>query len=140
MDVINDFNCTTKKLPVQTQSASISQVRKEKKITSVTGKKEGGILAGVAPLQKNYWDIFVSRLVVSTTADQVKRHLQENGVEVQDVFILNSKREGTKSAKVRVVLEHRNKAKDENVWPLHCRVQDWTPLSKSTRTVQSNDT
>ena len=54
---------------------------------------------------KDFWQIFVSRLGESTTADQVKRHLHESGIEVKDVFILNSKRKGTKSAKIRVALE-----------------------------------
>ena len=111
----------------------VINARKNKKITSVEGKGEEGTLKGVAPYVKDFWDIFVSRLSEETTDDQIKRHLQERGIEVKDVFMLNSKRKGTKSAKVRVVLEHKNRVKDEKLWSKHIRVQDWTHPSKSDR-------
>ena len=107
--------------------------RKKKNISSVLGKKEDGILEGVAPAPRDFWEVFVSCLKETTTADQVKRHLHENGIEVKDVYILNSKRIGTKSAKIRVALGHKNKVKNENVWPVHCRVQDWAAPAKSAR-------
>ena len=102
-------------------------------MSSVVGKKQGGILEGVAPFVKNHWIVFVSCLSESTTDEKVLRHLQDNGIEVKDVFLLNSKRKGTKSAKVRVAIEHRDRVKDENIWPLHCRVQDWIMQKKSER-------
>ena len=92
-----------------------------------------GILEGVAPIVKDHFEVFVSRLKETTTSDLVKRHLHEQGIEVKDVFILNSKRQGTKSAKIRVALEHKERVKNGNIWPLHCRVQDWTPKPKSAR-------
>ena len=57
-----------------------------------------GILEGVAPIVKDHFEVFVSRLKETTTSDLVKRHLHEHGIEVKDVFILKSKRQGTKSA------------------------------------------
>ena len=118
--------------PSPSSSTWLIQARKNKKISSVVGKRQGGILEGVAPLTRDYVEVFVSRLSESSTIDKVKCHLHDHGIEVKDVFLLNSKRKGTKSAKVRVALEHRDKVKDENVWPLHCRVQDWVPSSKRT--------
>ena len=116
--------------PSPSSSTWLIQARKNKKISSVVGKRQGGILEGVAPLTRDYVEVFISRLSESSTIDKVKRHLHDHGIEVKDVYLLNSKRKGTKSAKVRVALEHRDKVKDENVWPLHCRVQDWVPSSK----------
>jgi hypothetical protein len=95
--------------------------RKNKNITAVKGKGESTILEGVEPPKKDFWEISVTRLAETTTVDKVKTCLQSHGIELKDVFVFSSKTKGCKSAKVRVALEHKIKAKDENVWPLHCR-------------------
>ena len=82
-------------------------------------------LEGVAPFIRDYWDISVSRLKESTTADKVKTHLHKFGIEVKDVFILTSKIRGTKAAKVRVALEQKDRVKSADIWPQHCKVADW---------------
>ena len=82
---------------------------------------------------RNFWDISVSRLVETTTEDQVKRHLQSNGIEVREVYVFASKIKGTKSAKVRVDLEHKERVKDAELWPPHCRVQDWLYKAKAAK-------
>lgn len=100
---------------------------------SVAGKGEGSILEGVEKTKRNFWEISVSRLAESTTTDKIKSCLHEHQIEVLDVYLFNSKIKGCKSAKVRVALEHRDKVKDENVWPKHSRVQDWIYMPRSTR-------
>ena len=129
----NSFAALAGDLTGKSPDSWLVNARKKKNITTVKGTKQSGILEGVAPKPRDYWEIFVSRLKETTTADQVKRHLHENGIEVKDVYLLNSKRIGTKSAKIRVALEHRNRVKEENVWPMHCCVQDWAAPAKAAR-------
>ena len=88
--------------------------RKKKKIAPVTGqavKNNDDDLEGVPPTVRDFWDLSVSRLSETATSDKVITHLQKHGIEVRDVFILSSKIRGTKSAKVRVAREHRDRAK-----------------------------
>ena len=112
--------------------------RNKKKIVPVTGqvvKSSDDDLEGVPPVIRDYWDLSVSRLKETATADKVKTHLHKYGIEVKDVFILSSKIRGTKSAKVRVAREHRERAKSPDIWPQHCRVADWVHFKKSERPV-----
>ena len=90
-------------------------------------------LEGVAPIAKDYWEISVTRLAESTTADKVKAHLQNKGIEVKEVFLLSSKIKGTKAAKVRVDVAHKERAKSPEFWPVHCRVSDWINFRKKTQ-------
>ena len=61
--------------------------------------------------------------------------MHENGIEVHDVWMLNSKFKGTKTAKIRVAKEHRKKATNNAIWPLGCFVRDWefTPKKDEAR-------
>ena len=97
-------------------------------------------LEGVAPFVKNYIEISISRLKDSVTSDKVKSHLHKHGIEVRDVFILSSKINGTKSAKVRVAIEHKERVKSPDIWPEHCRVANWVNFKKKTRPVNDNGT
>ena len=101
------------------------QARKKKKTETIVGCKEGGDLEGVAPRVKDFWDLFLCNLSDKATDFQIKSHLQGHAVEVKDVWMLNSKKKGTKSAKVRIAIEHKNKAKEANVWSKHIHVKDW---------------
>ena len=87
-------------------------------------------MEGVAPYVKDYWEISVSRLKETATADKVKTHLHKHGIEVRDVFILSSKIRGTKAAKVRVALEQKDRFKNAEIWPTHCHVADWINFRK----------
>ena len=112
----------------------LTKARKKKVCVTVHGEKESsGILEGVPRRVRDFWDISVSRLVETTTVDQVKRHLQESGIEVKEVYVFPSKIKGTKSAKVRVVLQHKERVKDAQLWPKHSRVQDWLYKPKGER-------
>ena len=71
----------------------------------------------------------------TATADKVKSHLHKFGIEVRDVFILSSKIQGTKSAKVRVAREHRDRAKSPEIWPQHCKIADWVNFKRKSRPV-----
>ena len=115
--------------------------RNKKKIIPVTGqvvKSSDDDLEGVPPVTRDFWDLSVSRLKETATADKVKSHLHKYGIEVKDVFILSSKIRGTKSAKVRVAREHRDRAKSPDIWPQHCKIADWVHFKKSERPVVNN--
>ena len=90
-------------------------------------------MEGVAPIVRDYWDLSLSRLSISATPDKVKHFLQERGVDVKEVWVFNSKIQGTKSAKVRISLEHKDKAKNGDMWPEHTRVEDWLYKPKAER-------
>ena len=66
---------------------------------------------GVASFVRDFWDLSVSRLNPSATSDKIKLYLQDRQIEVKEVFVFDSKIPGTKSAKVRVAVEHKDKAK-----------------------------
>ena len=100
--------------------------RKKKKIKPVTGTGEASILVGVEKPKRDFWEIAVSRLKEGTTEDQVKTHLHGKGIEVKEIFVFPSKIKGTVSAKVRVVLAHKDRALDETNWPPHLRISSWT--------------
>ena len=72
---------------------------------------EGGL--GVAPFIRDFWDVSISRMSPTATSDKVKFHLQGHGIEVRDVFMLNSRIKGTKAAKVRVALEQKDRVKSK---------------------------
>ena len=98
--------------------------KKKGKKPSVSGTNtDNGELKGV-PL-RDYWQFSVTRLEERTTDDAVRRVLHSAGVEVQEVWMLNSKFRGTKTAKIRVAREHREKAKNQSIWPIHCQIRDW---------------
>ena len=103
----------------------LTQARKTKKSKTIVGNKVGGDLEGVAPRVKDFLDLFVSNLSKKVTDFQLKSYLQGHAIEVKDVWLLNSKKKGTKSAKVRIAIEHRIKAKEPEIWPKYTGVQDW---------------
>jgi hypothetical protein len=112
---------------------NLANALKNRKVTSITGKASASALKGVKPVTRDYWDLSVTRLALETTADLVKTTLQSHHIEVKDVQIFNSKIKGCKSAKVKVCLEHKDKVKNENVWPEFVRIHDWIYKPKSVR-------
>ena len=92
---------------------------------SVKGTNQSGGLKGIAPLPRDYHQFSVTRLDDKTSSDDVTRHLQKEGIQVNDVWMLQSKIKGSKTAKIRVAREHRDRAKCPSLWPLNCRVMDW---------------
>ena len=120
---------------------TLAKARNKRRIVPVIGRAErigDDDLEGVAPIVKNWVEISVSRLSVSTTSDKVKSHLHKHGIEVRDVFILSSKISGTKSAKVRVAIEHKERVKSPDIWPQHCRIADWINFKKKAKPVNNN--
>ena len=114
---------------------TLAKARNKKKIVTVTGSGVRGHdddLEGVAPFVRDFWDISVSRLRETVTADKVRTHLHKHGIEVRDVFILSSKIRGTKAAKVRVALEQKDRVKSPEIWPQHCKVADWVNFRRKT--------
>ena len=121
---------------------NLVQARNKKKIVPITGqvvKKDDDELEGVPPIVRDFWDLSVSRLKETATADKVRSHLHKYGIEVKDVFILSSKIRGTKSAKVRVAREHRERAKSPDIWPQHCKIADWVNFKTKERPVPKED-
>ena len=115
----------------------MAQRRKRKNCVTVIGKEKSNSLEGVVPFVRDFWDLSVSRLSPSSTADQLAFYLQESHIDVKEVYIFDSKIKGTKSAKVRISIEHKENAKDEAIWPEHIRVQDWMYKPKTERSKRS---
>ena len=107
--------------------------RKKRKIVPVTGSGEPSVLEGVAKPKRDFWEIAVSRLREGTTEDKVKTHLERQGITVREAFVFPSKIKGTVAAKVRVALEHKDRALDAGSWPPHLRISSWTNKSKAAR-------
>ena len=125
------FAARVKELPNKNNWIVIE--RKKKNITPVTGSGESSVLEGVAKSRRDYWELSVSRLRIGTSIDQLKSHLQGKNIEVKEVFVFASKIKGTVSAKVRVALEHKDRALDASVWPAHVRVSSWTNKSRAAK-------
>ena len=107
-------------------------------MTGQAVKTDENELEGVAPFVRDFWDISVSRLKETATADKVKTHLHKHGIEVKDVFLLNSKIKGTKAAKVRVAVQQKDRVKSPEIWPQHCRVADWINFKKRSKSVTAS--
>ena len=136
------YSSTASDLSSSRANWTLAKARNKKRIIPVIGRAErigDDDLEGVAPNVKNYAELSISRLSVSTTSDKVKSHLHKHGIEVRDVFILSSKINGTKSAKVRVAIEQRDRAKSPDIWPQHCRVADWVNFKKKSRPANGPD-
>jgi hypothetical protein len=137
---VTSFAGKSKDLQQNTKPWNLVTACKNKNIVSVAGKVvgDGTTLKGVEPPKRDFWEVSVTRLHKSTTDDQIKTHLQTHGIEVKDVYIFNSRIKGCKSSKVRVAREHAEKIKDGNIWPMHCRVQDWIYKPKSARKLDTS--
>ena len=126
------FSDTTKLLQSNKNNWIVKE-RKRKNIVPVTGSGQSSTLAGVAKPQRHYWEIAVLRLSPDCSEDKIKVHLQSKGIEVKEAFVFPSKIKGTVSAKVRVAIEHKDRALDAATWPPHLRISSWTNQSKATR-------
>ena len=115
------------------KSWSLVKARDRKKIVPIVGTCTETSVEGVAPVKRDFWELSVSRLKEDTTSDKLKTFLQGRGIEVRDAFVFSSKVKGTAAAKVRVALEHRDRAKDASIWPSHIRVQDCIYKPKSAK-------
>ena len=99
----------------------------------MTGTGESSILEGVAKSKRDYWEVAVLRCKLGTSPEKIKFHLQSKNIEVKEVFVFPSKIKDTVSAKVRVAIEHKDRALDAANWPQHLRISSWTNQSKSTK-------
>ena len=98
---------------------------KSVKKPAIKGTNNESGLKGVPPQSKIWYQFSVTRLDVTTSQDDVRRHLHQSGIEVKEIWLLNSQLKGTKTAKVRVSIEHRERAKNPALWPLYSRISDW---------------
>ena len=102
----------------------VKKSQKAKK-PSIAGTNRDGGLKGVPLQTRDFWQFSVTRLEETTTEDAVRRHLHNAGIEVKEVWMLSSKIKGTKTAKIRVAKEHRDRAKCATLWPLYSQIRDW---------------
>ena len=116
-----------------TDKRAVRPKDQKKAPATTTGTAPSTVLQGVAPT-RDFWQLFVSNLKSDSTSEQVKVHLHRSGIEVKDVFIIKSKNGKTVSAKVRVALEHKERAKAEQVWPKFVKVSDWIFKPKVAKT------
>jgi hypothetical protein len=112
---------------------------RKKKIVSITGKSENSELKGVQPIPKDYWDLSVTRLAEDTTPDKVKTFLQGKGIDVKETWVFNSRIAGCKTAKVRISIEHKERAKNAEIWPAFAKIHDWIITPKSVKRKNSPD-
>ena len=127
------YSSAAKDLASSQKQWTLAQARNKRKIVPVVGRAErlgDDGLEGVPPSRKNFAEISVSRLKDTVTIDKVRSHLHKHGIEVNDIFLLSSKINGTKSAKIRVAIEHKERVKSPEIWPVHSRVADWVNFKK----------
>ena len=98
---------------------------KRPKKPSVIGTDSAGGLKGVPSRTLSFWQYSVTYLDGKTTNDDVRKNLHKHGIEVREIWMLNSQVKGTRTAKIRVAREHKDRAKNPSIWPLHSRIQDW---------------
>ena len=127
----NDLAKCSESKNLQKRGNWLDNARKKKNSVTIVGKEKSSSLVGVAPLVRDFWDLSVSRLNPSATSDKIKHYLQDRQIEVKEVLVFDSKIPGTKSAKVRVAVEHKDKAKKGEIWLEFVRVQDWVYKPKS---------
>ena len=113
------------KLGANEDEWKIAGRKKKTKKPAVVGTDHEGGLKGVAPSSLHFAQFSVTYLDESTTIDEIRRHLHTKGIEVKQIWLLNSKVKGAKTAKVRVEKEQEMRAKNPAIWPLHSRVRDW---------------
>ena len=99
----------------------------------MTGSGDSSVLEGVAKTKRDFWELSLSRIKEGTSSDRIRTHLHSKGIEVKEVFVFRSKIKGTASAKVRVALEHKERALDPSNWPPHLRISSWTNKAKTAR-------
>lgn len=137
-----DLNSTKTKLSFAEKAGALAEddqlwciqrARKAKNIRPVTGTNQSTSLKGVKTEVQDYWDLTVTRLAPETTSAIVKTELEKHGINVHDVAVWDSKRPGTKSVKVRVHKDNKDKTKADAIWPEFVEVQDWVPKPKGKR-------
>ena len=99
----------------------------------MTGSGQSSTLEGVAKVKRNFFDIAVLRLKEGSSEEKIRSHLRSQGIEVKEVFVFPSKIKGTVSAKVRVAIEHKERALDAASWPENLRISSWINQSKTAR-------
>ena len=75
---------------------------------------------GVERRIRDTWDLYVGNITESVSDTQIVDYLKTNGVEARNCYVLNSKIRGTKSARVHIPLQEKDKALDPSFWPEHC--------------------
>ena len=123
----------TTKLLQSNKDNWIVKERKRKNIVPVTGSGQSSTIEGVAKPQRNFWELAILRLSPDCSEDKIRVHLHSKGIEVKEAYVFPSKIKGTVSAKVRVAIEHKDRALDAATWPPHLRISSWTNQSKATR-------
>ena len=97
---------------------------KKRKLKAVVGSnKEQSCLSGVEMKRRDTWDIYVGNLKDDVTDTQIMEYLGAKEVVGKACYLLSSKIYGTKSARVRVDIESKDRVLESNFWPEHVRVR-----------------
>ena len=87
----------------------------QRNIKAVVGSnKEVSSLVGVERRRRDTWDIYVGNLKEDVTELRIVEYLKDKGVEGKMCFLLPSRIQGTRSARVRVPLEFKNIVLESN--------------------------
>ena len=99
---------------------------KRRKVTSVVGsRKDGGSLIGVERKVKDTWDLYVGNIAENVGEEVIADYLRKNGVEPRACYMFSSKVRGTKSARIRVSMEDKERTLMPEFWPEFVRVRSW---------------
>jgi hypothetical protein len=74
------------------------------------------------------WHLFVGRLAPDTTEDELKGHLEDNGISVINCRLLERKEKWQeKYAAFKVIVKRvdSNAIFDEGIWPTGADIRDW---------------
>ena len=78
--------------------------------------------------------MYLGNLTESVSESQITEYLKGNGVEVKKCFIMKSNISGTKSARLSIPIEEKEKVLNASFWPKFVRVRSWVFKPKQTPT------
>ena len=100
---------------------------RRRKIKSVVGNKkdEEISLKGVGIRKRYTWDLYVGNLEETVSEVQIIEYLKKQNVQVRKCVVLQAKERGTKSARITIPLEDKERALMPEFWPEFIRVRSW---------------
>ena len=100
---------------------------RRRRIKPVIGNKNSieERLKGVETKRKDTWDLYVGNVDVDVTKSQIVDYLKKQEISDRKCILLTSKVQGTKSARVTISLEDKDRALRPELWPEFVRVRSW---------------
>lgn len=75
--------------------------------------------------RKDTWDLYIGNMEANVSEHQIVEYLKGQEITVRKCVLVSSKLEGTKSARVTVSMQDKDKALRPEVWPEFVRVRSW---------------